>query len=263
MLIHPDFDPVIFTLGPLAVRWYGMMYLVGFVGGWWLGRIRAAKPDSGWSPSQIDDLLFYIMIGVVLGGRVGSTLFYHLPQFLHDPLLLFRIWEGGMSFHGGFLGVLFAMWLYGRKHQRHFFELTDFIAPFVTIGLGAGRIGNFINQELVGRPTDLPWGVVFPKAYDGIPRHPSQLYEAALEGLALFLILWFFSARPRPMMATSALFLIAYGIFRFAIEFVREPDAHIGFIAFGWLTMGQLLSIPMILIGIWMFWFAYRRARAR
>jgi phosphatidylglycerol:prolipoprotein diacylglycerol transferase len=259
MLVHPDFDPVVFHIaGPLAIRWYGLMYLVAFAAAWWLGRVRAKQPHSPLTPQQVDDMVFYGMIGVVAGGRIGSTLFYHFPEFIGNPLTVFRIWDGGMSFHGGFLGVLLVMWWYAKKQKLAFFTLMDFVAPLVPVGLGAGRIGNFINQELVGRPTDLPWGMIFPVTADGIPRHPSQLYQATLEGLVLFLVLWFYSAKSPPRMAVSALFLSGYGLFRFAVEFVRTPDAHLGFIALGWLTMGQILSLPMIVIGVWMLWYSYQ-----
>ncbi len=258
MLTYPTIDPAAIRIGDFAVHWYGVMYLIGFIGGWWLGRVRARRPDSGWDPAEIGDLLFYVALGVVLGGRVGYILFYNFGLFLQDPLMLFRIWQGGMSFHGGLLGVLFAMWLYGRRTHRHFFEVTDFLAPLIPLGLGAGRIGNFINGELWGRPTDLPWGMVFPFV-DNQPRHPSMLYEALLEGLVLFVILWFYSARRRPTMAVSGLFLICYGVFRFAVEFVRQPDAHLGFLAFGWVTMGHLLSLPMIAFGVVFVWWAYRQ----
>ncbi len=258
MLTYPEIDPAAIRIGNFAVHWYGLMYLVGFLGGWWLGRVRARRPGSGWDPEEIGDLLFYVALGVILGGRIGYILFYNFGMFLNDPLVLFRIWQGGMSFHGGLLGVILAVWLYARKTGRAFFQVTDFIAPFVTIGLGAGRIGNFINGELWGRPTDLPWGMVFPFV-DNQPRHPSMLYEAFLEGLVLFLILWFYSAKPRPTMAVSGMFMLWYGIFRFLVEFVREPDAHIGFIAFGWVTMGHLLSAPMILLGALLLWLARRR----
>ena len=258
MLTYPHIDPAAIRIGNFAVHWYGLMYLVGFLGGWWLGRVRARRPGSGWDPEEIGDLLFYVALGVILGGRIGYILFYNFGMFLQDPLVLFRIWQGGMSFHGGLLGVTLAVWLYARKTGRAFFQVTDFIAPFVPIGLGAGRIGNFINGELWGRPTDLPWGMVFPFV-DNQPRHPSMLYEAFLEGLLLFLILWFYSAKPRPTMAVSGMFLLWYGIFRFLVEFVREPDAHIGFIALGWVTMGHLLSAPMILLGALLLWLARRR----
>jgi len=277
MMIYPNIDPIALSLGPLSVHWYGVMYLVGFLGGWWLGRVRAAHPGSGWTAQQIDDLLFYIVLGVVLGGRLGYTLFYGFASLMNDPLSLFRIWEGGMSFHGGLLGVLIAMWLFGRRHARGFFELTDFIAPLIAVGLGAGRIGNFINGELWGAPASIPWAMrvscdrFFELCRDKLhlppgtdytpPLHPTQLYEALLEGLALFLILWLFSARPRPTMAVSGLFLVCYGLFRFAVEFVRMPDAHIGYLVFGWFTMGQLLTLPMLAGGLLLLVLAYRTSR--
>ena len=259
MLVHPDFDPVAFALGPLQVRWYGLMYLLGFVAGWALGRYRAKRPGSGWTAEQVDDLVFYIALGVILGGRVGYILFYGFGSFLHNPLTLFRIWEGGMSFHGGFLGVLLAMALFARKYRRGFWPTVDFIAPLIAPGILFGRLGNFINGELWGRVTDLPWGMVFRQTGDGLPRHPSQLYEAALEGVALFVIVWLFSAKPRPTMAVSGVFALAYGIFRFLVEFVRQPDPQLGYLAFGWLTMGQVLSLPLIAVGAVLLSLAYRR----
>lgn len=259
MLVHPDFDPVAFSLGPLHVRWYGLMYLLGFVGGWALGRYRAKQPNSGWTAAQIDDLVFYIALGVILGGRIGYILFYSFGSFLQNPLILFRIWEGGMSFHGGFLGVLLAMVLFARKYRKRFWATTDFIAPLIAPGILFGRIGNFINGELWGRVTDLPWGMVFRQTGDGLPRHPSQLYEAALEGVALFAIVWLFSAKPRPTMAVSGVFALAYGIFRFLVEFVRQPDPQLGYLAFGWLTMGQVLSLPLIAVGAVLLRLAYRQ----
>ncbi|MCU7798350.1 MAG: prolipoprotein diacylglyceryl transferase [Candidatus Thiodiazotropha sp. (ex Semelilucina semeliformis)] len=274
MITYPEFiDPVLLAIGPLQIHWYGVMYLIGFLGGWWLGRVRAAKPGCLWSPQQVDDIVFYIVLGVVLGGRVGSVLFYGFSGFLADPLSLFRVWEGGMSFHGGLIGVLLAMWLFARRHGRTFFDATDFIAPLVTIGLGTGRLGNFINAELWGGPTNLPWGMRVPCADAGmlcsrlgmpvdavysLPVHPSQLYEFLLEGVLLFLVLWFFSAKGPPRMAVSGLFLLCYGVFRFLVELVRMPDAHIGYLAFDWVTMGQLLSAPMILFGILLLFLAYR-----
>ena len=257
MLRYPDIDPIAISLGPVAIHWYGLTYLLGFVAVWILGNLRARRPGSGWSQEDVADMLFYGALGVIVGGRMGYMLFYQFPLLMEDPLSLFRIWQGGMSFHGGMLGVFLAMWLFGRKTGRGFFEVTDFLAPFVPIGLGAGRIGNFINGELWGRPTDLPWGMVFPFV-DNQPRHPSMLYEAFLEGLVLFVILWMYSSRPRPRRAVSGMFMLWYGVFRFAVEFVRQPDAHIGFLAFGWLTEGQLLSAPMILFGIYLLVTAYR-----
>jgi phosphatidylglycerol:prolipoprotein diacylglycerol transferase len=274
MLTYPEIDPVIIALGPLRIHWYGVMYLIGFLGGWWLGRVRAAKPGSDWSSQQVDDMVFYIVLGAVIGGRLGYILFYGFTGFIADPLSLLRVWEGGMSFHGGLIGVLVAIWVVGRKQKRPFFEVSDFIAPLVTIGLGAGRLGNFINAELWGGPTSLPWGMRVPcreapdlcsrlgmpeGSFYSLPVHPNQLYESLLEGLVLFLVLWIFSSRPRPIMAVSGLFLFCYGIFRFGVEFVRLPDAHLGYLAFGWLTMGQLLSIPMICFGMVLLVMAYRK----
>ncbi len=257
MLNYPQIDPVAISLGPLKIHWYGIMYLIAFGAAWWLGRLRARRPGSGWTDEQISDLIFYGALGVVLGGRIGYTLFYNFSHFLSDPVSIFRIWEGGMSFHGGLLGVLVAMWLFGRKYRHSFFELTDFIAPLVPIGLATGRLGNFINGELWGQPTTLPWGMVFPGA-GPLPRHPSQLYEMFLEGIVLFIILWVYSSKPRPRMAVSGVFALGYGVFRFAVEFVRQPDEHLGFIAFGWLTQGQLLSAPLIVLGMVLLWLAYR-----
>ena len=258
MLVYPDIDPVAVSLGPVAVHWYGLMYLFGFVGAWWMGVVRARRPEYGWKKEEIGDVLFYGALGVILGGRFGYILFYNFDLFLQDPLILVRVWQGGMSFHGGLLGVLLAMWFYGHKTGRSFFQVTDFIAPWVPIGLGAGRIGNFINGELWGRPTDLPWGMVFPFV-DSQPRHPSMLYEALLEGLLLFLILWLYSSKLRPLRAVSGMFLLCYGVFRFLVEFVRQPDAHIGYLASDWLTMGHILSAPMIFFGILLLLQAYSR----
>lgn len=258
MLLYPDIDPVAIQLGPLAVHWYGLMYAVGFLAGWGLGRLRARRPGSPLTPSQVDDFLIYAALGVVLGGRIGYVLFYNFSAFTQNPLILLKLWEGGMSFHGGMLGVFAATWLFARKTGCHFFSLADFIAPLAPIGLGAGRIGNFINGELWGAPTSLPWGMVY-LPLGGVPRHPSQLYQALLEGLLLFLILWWFSSRPRPRAAVSGLFLLCYGSFRFMVEFVRLPDAHIGYVAFDWMTMGQVLSLPMILGGLGLLAWAYGR----
>jgi phosphatidylglycerol:prolipoprotein diacylglycerol transferase len=247
-MVFPEIDPVIVQFGPLAVRWYGLMYLVGFLAGWWLLRRRAASPGSGWTREEVGDLLFYSALGVILGGRLGYVLFYGWERLLEDPLFVLRIQEGGMSFHGGMLGVLVAAAWFAHRTGRHFIDVTDFGAPVVPVGLGAGRLGNFINAELWGRTTDAPWGIVFPGG--GLsPRHPSQLYEALLEGVVLFVLLWWFSSRPRPRYTVSGLFLLGYGTFRFAVEFFREPDAHLGFLFLDWVTMGQLLSLPMIVAG--------------
>ena len=258
MIEFAAIDPVAIQLGPLAIRWYGLMYLIGFVAAWWLGRRRAAVPGAVLKVEQIDDLIFYGALGVILGGRLGSMFFYNFDQVLADPLAIFRIWEGGMSFHGGLLGVIVAMAWWGRSIGVSFMPLMDFVAPIVPIGLGAGRIGNFVNGELWGKPTDLPWAVVV----DGVPRHPSQLYEALLEGAVLFALLWLFSRRPRPVMSVAGLFLLLYGLARFAVEFVRLPDAHIGYLAGGWFTMGMLLTLPMIAAGLVMIARAYTRKPA-
>ena len=248
---YPEIDPVALSLGPLQVHWYGLMYLMGFVGAWYFlrRRSRPRKSDGLLQQKQIDDLLFYAACGIIFGGRVGYVVFYGLDRLLQEPLWLFYVWEGGMSFHGGFLGVLLAMLLYGRKVGKNPVDLLDFVAPVVPIGLGLGRLGNFIGQELWGRATDAPWGMVFPRDPLALVRHPSQLYEAFLEGLVLFLILYIYSARPRPRFAVSGLFLLCYGTFRFVVEFAREPDAHLGYDLFGWMSRGQLLCIPMILGG--------------
>jgi phosphatidylglycerol---prolipoprotein diacylglyceryl transferase len=261
MLTHPSIDPVAFSLGPLSVHWYGLMYLFGFALAWWLGLRRLHAPYSPLSNTeQLSDLLFYCAMGVILGGRLGYVLFYDLASYIAHPLNILQVWRGGMSFHGGLIGVLLAVWLYSRRIQRHFFQITDFIAPLIPIALGLGRIGNFINGELWGRPTDLPWGMIFADPDAGfIPRHPSQLYQAFAEGLVLFALLWLYSRKPRPMMAVSGLFLIGYGVLRIFTEFFRTPDAHLGFIAFDWLTMGQLLSIPMIVAGVLLMIFGYRK----
>ena len=258
MFVYPEIDPVIFSIGPVAVRWYGLMYVVGFIAGWWLARRRAGLPHSPIRPEQVDDLVFYVMLGVILGGRLGYTFIYGWAEIAADPLYILKIWKGGMSFHGGLAGVLLAMWLFGRKIGRTMWQLTDYVAPFVPIGLGAGRIGNFINGELWGKPTDVPWAF----QVNGQVLHPTQLYEALLEGLVLFVILYAYSARPRPYMAVSGLFLLLYGIFRTFVEFYRVPDAHMGdggYLAAGWLTTGMLLSAPMIAAGVILLFLAYRK----
>lgn len=260
MLTYPEINPVAFHIGPLQVHWYGLMYLVGFVGAWCVLtlRIRKSTYPRCLTEEQLSDVLFYSAIGIIVGGRVGYMLFYGWSDLVAYPLSLFEIWKGGMSFHGGLIGVILAMWIYAYKTHKHVIDITDFIAPAVPIGLAAGRIGNFINGELWGRVSDVSWAMIFPNA-GNLPRHPSQLYEFFLEGVMLFIILWTFSRKPRPRWAVSGLFLFFYGLFRFTIEFFREPDAQIGFVAFGWLTKGQLLCLPMILLGLGIFVWAYTR----
>jgi len=257
MMAYPDIDPVALNLGFLKIHWYGISYVVGISAAWLLLRFRGSQIHWGFSSEQVSDLVFYAMVGIIIGGRLGSVLFYNFPQYLEHPLDVFKIWQGGMSFHGGLLGVIAAMIWFARKTESGTFKVLDFIAPVVPIGLGCGRIGNFINGELWGAPSDLPWAMIFPNA-GALPRHPSQLYEAFLEGLILFIILWLFSAKPRPTMSIAGLFLLGYGVFRFAVEFVRIPDSHIGYLAFDWLTMGQILSFPMIMVGTVLFIMAYR-----
>ena len=253
MLVYPHIDPIALKLGPLAVHWYGLMYLAAFIAFILLGRRRiAARPDLGWNNKDLDDLLFWGVLGVVLGGRLGQVLFYEPGYYLDNPGEIIAVWKGGMSFHGGLIGVLIALWAFGRKTGRSFLQVGDFVAPLVPLGLAFGRIGNFINGELWGRaaPPDLPWAMVFPHV-DQVPRHPSQLYQVGLEGLLLFVLLWLYSARPRPVGAVSGAFLIGYGVFRFVAEYFREPDA--GIFGHSYLvSMGQWLSLPMVLIGIWL-----------
>lgn len=284
MLTYPHIDPVALSLGTWhlfghvfqpAIHWYGITYLVGFLGGYWCMYLRSKKPMSGWTAVQLQDLLFYVALGVVLGGRTGYMLFYDWSGLVADPKTFFFVWNGGMSFHGGLLGVLLAMWIYSRQQGRHFFDVVDFIAPVVPIGLGAGRLGNFINGELWGKVTTLPWGMRLDCS-DGrfdyychpqtvgysLPHHPSQLYELLLEGVVMFTVLWLYSAKKRPRMAVSGLFAILYGSFRFLVEFVRMPDEQLGYLAFGWLTMGQILSLPLIAVGVALMVLAYRKQAA-
>lgn len=256
--MYPTIDPIAFHIGSWPVHWYGLMYLVGFLGGWGLLSLRLHFSPRGFTQEQLSDLTFYAALGAIIGGRLGYMLFYDWQGFLAHPLLLFQTWKGGMSFHGGLLGVLVAMCIYARKIKKPILALTDLLAPAVPLGLGAGRLGNFINGELWGRVTDVPWAMVFPQA-DAFPRHPSQLYEFILEGVVLFMILWIYSRKPRPLGAVSGLFALGYGVFRSTAEFFREPDAQIGYLFSIGMTEGQLLSIPLILIGIGLLVWAYRR----
>ncbi len=259
MLEYPNIDPVAFSIGPLVVHWYGIMYLIGFAAAWFLLKSHTQRLNANWSKDDLADLIFYAAIGVILGGRIGYIFFYNFTAFAENPTMLFKIWQGGMSFHGGFIGVLVAVWIFARRTGRKFFEVGDLVAPVTAVGLGAGRLGNFINGELWGRVTEVPWGMVFPFERAGVlPRHPSQLYQFFLEGVLLFLILWIYSRKPRPTMAVSGMFLLFYGVFRFFVEFFREPDDHLLFVAFNWMTRGQQLCIPMILVGAALIWLGYR-----
>jgi phosphatidylglycerol:prolipoprotein diacylglycerol transferase len=278
MIYLHQIDPIALSLGPLKLHWYGLMYLLGFLAAWWLGRRRiAAGRLPGVDANGFSDLLFYSMLGVVLGGRLGYILFYGFEGFLAHPLSIFKVWEGGMSFHGGLIGVMLAALWWTRKQRMHYFDTMDFVAPLVPLGLGFGRLGNFIGAELWGKYTRADWGVIFPTdpalkqysaeqlqalhasgALNAFARHPSQLYQAFLEGLVMFVALWLFSRKPRPRYAVSGLFALLYGVFRFLVEFVRVPDEQLQYLAFGWLTMGQLLSVPLILLGVYLLWLSRR-----
>jgi phosphatidylglycerol---prolipoprotein diacylglyceryl transferase len=267
---YPHIDPVIVSFGPIAIRWYGLAYLAGFLTAWWLGNRRA--PRANWTSQQVSDLVFYCAIGAVVGGRIGYVFFYGLSQFVADPLWLFRIWDGGMSFHGGLIGAVVAMAWFGRATHRTFLQVADFAAPLVPPGLGFGRLGNFANTELPGRITDSPLGIVYPchavrdidptctGMWEDFTRYPSPLFQAFAEGIVLFAIVWLYSAKPRRAGTVSGVFLMAYGALRFTTEWFRQPDAQLGFIAMNWLTMGQLLSLPMIAVGIVLYVYARRRA---
>lgn len=257
MLMYPHIDRVAFHIFSWPVYWYGIMYLVGFMGAWGALSLRIRHSDRGFNQDQIGDIIFYGAMGAVIGGRVGYMLFYAWPDLVANPLLLFQTRLGGMSFHGGAIGVVVALLLCARKMGKSTLVLLDFITPAVPIGLGAGRIGNFINGELWGRVSDQPWAMIFPHV-DAYPRHPSQLYEFGLEGVLLFTILWTFSRQSRPLGAVSGLFAICYGLFRTFAELFREPDQQIGYIS-GWLTEGQLLSVPLILVGVALMAYAYTR----
>ncbi|NIP13768.1 MAG: prolipoprotein diacylglyceryl transferase [Pseudomonadales bacterium] len=270
---YPDIDPVIFAIGPLAIRWYGLAYLGAFAMCWWLGVRRA--PSKGWTREEVADIVFYGAVGAVLGGRIGYVLFYAFEDLIRDPLFLVRIWDGGMSFHGGLLGTLIALWWFGSRTSRSFLQVSDFVAPLVPIGLGFGRLGNFANTELPGRATDSVLGVIYPCSAESIrsinplctgqweafARHPSPLYQAFAEGVVLFALVWLVSARSSRTGVASGTFLIGYGILRFVTEFFRQPDAHIQFEALEWLTMGQRLSIPMVIVGILLLFWPRLRAR--
>jgi phosphatidylglycerol---prolipoprotein diacylglyceryl transferase len=260
MIAYPNIDPVAVDLGFVKIHWYGITYVVGILAAWLLLRYRGRQSYWAFSDEQISDLIFYAMLGIILGGRLGSVIFYNFSYYIQHPIEIFYIQQGGMSFHGGLIGVLVAVWFFAGKIDKPFFKVTDFIAPVVPIGLGCGRIGNFINGELWGDASNLPWAMIFPDpAAGGIARHPSQLYEALFEGLLLFIILWWFSKISRPEKAVSGLFLIGYGVFRFMVEFVRIPDQHIGYLAFNWFTMGQLLTLPMIIFGVLLMALAYKK----
>lgn len=258
MILYPDINPVALDLGFAKIHWYGLMYLFGFLTAWWLGTVRAKQVDSGWNKDQVSDVIFYGAMGVILGGRIGYILFYNFDKFIENPVILIRIWEGGMSFHGGMIGVAVALYLFSKKSHKSFFQVTDFVIPMVPLGLGFGRLGNFINKELWGRPAEtvIPWAMDYG---DHIARHPSSLYQAISEGLILFFILFFYSRKTRPEMAISGMFLLFYGVFRFSTEFFRTPDNHLGFVMFDWMTKGQQLSIPMIIFGVLMLIYAYRQ----
>ncbi len=279
MLTYPSIDPVIFSIGPVSVHWYGLMYVIGFSAAWVLARKRASEPESTWKKTDIDDLIFFAAIGVIAGGRIGWLIFYGIEQVIENPITIVQIWKGGMSFHGGLLGVIAAVALFAHRRGRRMSDILDFMAPLPGIGIFAGRIGNFINGELWGKPTDVPWGFVLdPSALHDNQRgealrlcerfnvdpcvlqvHASQLYQGLLEGLLVFIILWFFTAKARPRYAPAGLFLLGYGVFRFLVEFVRIPDENRGYILFDWVTMGQILSLPMILVGLALLIIAYRR----
>jgi len=262
MLPYPEIDPVAFALGPVKVHWYGLAYLAGLVFAWWLAVRRTRLPWSVLKREQIDDMIFYAALGVVLGGRFGYVIFYGADKIAEDPAWLLRVWQGGMSFHGGFLGVLFAMYLFSRRQGIVFGSVMDFAAVLTPVGLGLGRLANFVGQELWGRPTDVPWAMVFPRDPLQLARHPSQIYQFALEGVLLFVIMLWFARRERPPWAISGVFSLSYGCMRFIAEFFREPDGHIEYLALGWMTRGQMLSLPMVALGIYLIIMAYRKAGA-
>jgi phosphatidylglycerol:prolipoprotein diacylglycerol transferase len=259
MLAYPEIDPVAVALGPIKIHWYGLTYLAGLLFAWWLAKRQCRRPGAVWREEWVDDLIFYAAIGIVVGGRLGYIFFYGFERFIEDPLWALRVWEGGMAFHGGLLGVIAAVAYLSKARQVAVGDLLDFVAPLAPIGLALGRLGNFIGQELWGRAATVPWAMMFPKDPLQIPRHPSQLYQFALEGVLLFFIVYLFSRRPRPRWSVGGLFLLGYGSMRFIAEFFREPDRHIGIEAFGWMTRGQILCVPMIVMGLYFLWWAYSR----
>lgn len=259
MITLPEINPVALKIGPISIHWYGIMYLLGFLAAWFFGIKRSQRIKGLWKTENISDLIFYGMVGVLLGGRLGYVIFYNLPFYLKHPLDIFKVWDGGMAFHGAVIGVVIAFILFARKTGKNLFQVGDLILPTVPIGIGFGRIGNFINGELWGTPSSLPWSMIFPRDPSRLPRHPSELYEFLLEGVLLFVILWIYSSKERPRMAVSGMFLALYGIFRFIVEFVRLPDVQLGYLAFNWLTMGQILSMPMILCGAFFIYWGYTR----
>ena len=259
MLYYPRIDPIAFRFGPIKVHWYGIMYLVGFTVAWLLALYRTRQPNQRWTSQQaaVGDLIVYCALGIIIGGRLGYMLFYDFSDFIANPAIVFQVWYGGMSFHGGLIGVAVATWIFSRHRGKRWMDVTDFTVPLAPLGLAVGRIGNFFNGELWGRVTEVPWGMVFPEG-GPLPRHPSQLYEFLLEGILLFIIVWWFSSKIRPQFAVTGLFSMCYGMFRFTAEFFRQPDRQLGFVAWGWLTMGQELSLPMIIGGALILWWAYR-----
>ncbi|WP_298066563.1 prolipoprotein diacylglyceryl transferase [uncultured Mailhella sp.] len=259
---YPSIDPVALSIGPVQLHWYGLMYVFAFLAGWLLGRQRASRPWSSWTKEQVDDFVVWVMLGVILGARLGYVLFYDFSVYLRDPLEILRVWNGGMSFHGGLLGVVTASLIWGRRHGRGLVDILDFVAPLVPTGLFFGRIGNFINGELWGKVTELSLGMVFPGG-GPLPRHPSQLYEAGLEGVCTFLILWIYSSKPRPRGAVAGLFGVLYAVSRIFVEFFRVPDAQLGYLLGGWLTMGQLLCLPLLAAGLWLLVRAHAQSHAR
>ena len=258
MLHYPQINPVAIKLGHLKIHWYGIMYLAGISAGWLLAIYRCKQTWRRWTREQVADMVFYTSLGLLIGGRVGYMLFYAFHDLITHPVDVLKTWQGGMSFHGGIIGGMLALWIFSRRHKKSYLNTLDFVTPLIPIGLACGRLGNFINGELWGRVSHVPWAMIFPGA-GPLPRHPSQLYELLLEGVFLFIILWFYSRKPRPLGAVAGVFGVGYGVFRFLIEFVRQPDPQLGFIAFGWMTRGQELCIPMILAGIWLIMNGYCR----